>query len=57
MGLFDDSVVWLYLFLLPLQLVNDFVWHTVPAVRVLPPISIRPSILALASPHPSCEDD
>ncbi|KAJ7839936.1 Bestrophin, RFP-TM, chloride channel-domain-containing protein [Mycena olivaceomarginata] len=27
-------VVWLYLFLLPLQLVNDFVWHTVPAVSL-----------------------
>ncbi|KAJ7624044.1 Bestrophin, RFP-TM, chloride channel-domain-containing protein [Mycena polygramma] len=27
-------VVWLYLFLLPLQLVNDFGWHTVPAVSV-----------------------
>ncbi|KAF7358756.1 hypothetical protein MSAN_01214600 [Mycena sanguinolenta] len=27
-------VVWLYLFLLPLQLVNDFGWHTVPAVCV-----------------------
>jgi len=27
-------VVWLYLFLLPLQLVNDFEWHTVPAVCV-----------------------
>ncbi|KAJ7264537.1 hypothetical protein B0H12DRAFT_1230726 [Mycena haematopus] len=27
-------VVWLYLFLLPLQLVNDFGWHTVPAVRL-----------------------
>ncbi|KAJ6566616.1 Bestrophin, RFP-TM, chloride channel-domain-containing protein [Mycena capillaripes] len=27
-------VVWLYLFLLPLQLVNDFEWHTVPAVMV-----------------------
>ncbi|KAF7358772.1 hypothetical protein MSAN_01216200 [Mycena sanguinolenta] len=30
----DFSVVWLYLFLLPLQLVNDFGWHTVPAVCV-----------------------
>ncbi|KAJ7616740.1 hypothetical protein B0H17DRAFT_1115180 [Mycena rosella] len=29
-----DSVVWLYLFLLPLQLVSDFEWHTVPAVAV-----------------------
>ncbi|KAJ7447443.1 UPF0187-domain-containing protein [Mycena latifolia] len=28
------SVVWLYLFLLPLQLVSDFEWHTVPAVGV-----------------------
>ncbi|KAF8147961.1 Bestrophin, RFP-TM, chloride channel-domain-containing protein [Mycena galopus ATCC 62051] len=28
------SVVWLYLFMLPLQLVNDFGWHTVPAVCV-----------------------
>ncbi|KAF7358768.1 hypothetical protein MSAN_01215800 [Mycena sanguinolenta] len=27
-------VVWLYLFLLPLQLVNEFGWHTVPAVCV-----------------------
>ncbi|KAJ7455462.1 Bestrophin, RFP-TM, chloride channel-domain-containing protein [Mycena latifolia] len=27
-------VVWLYLFLLPLQLVSDFEWHTVPAVAV-----------------------
>ncbi|KAJ7133985.1 Bestrophin, RFP-TM, chloride channel-domain-containing protein [Mycena crocata] len=27
-------VVWLYLFLLPLQLVGDFQWHTVPAVSV-----------------------
>ncbi|KAJ6563237.1 Bestrophin, RFP-TM, chloride channel-domain-containing protein [Mycena sp. CBHHK59/15] len=27
-------VVWLYLFLLPLQLVSDFGWHTVPAVSV-----------------------
>ncbi|KAJ7473083.1 Bestrophin, RFP-TM, chloride channel-domain-containing protein [Mycena galericulata] len=27
-------VVWLYLFLLPLQLVSDFGWHTVPAVLV-----------------------
>jgi len=27
-------VVWLYLFLLPLQLVNDFGWHTVPAVCI-----------------------
>ncbi|KAJ6549263.1 Bestrophin, RFP-TM, chloride channel-domain-containing protein [Mycena vulgaris] len=27
-------VVWLYLFLLPLQLVSDFQWHTVPAVSV-----------------------
>ncbi|KAJ7436341.1 Bestrophin, RFP-TM, chloride channel-domain-containing protein [Mycena latifolia] len=27
-------VVWLYLFLLPLQLVSDFVWHTIPAVSV-----------------------
>ncbi|KAJ7648850.1 Bestrophin, RFP-TM, chloride channel-domain-containing protein [Mycena rosella] len=27
-------VVWLYLFLLPLQLVGDFGWHTVPAVSV-----------------------
>ncbi|KAJ7737253.1 Bestrophin, RFP-TM, chloride channel-domain-containing protein [Mycena maculata] len=26
--------VWLYLFLLPFQLVNDFGWHTVPAVCV-----------------------
>ncbi|KAJ7737865.1 UPF0187-domain-containing protein [Mycena maculata] len=28
------STVWLYLFLLPFQLVNDFKWHTVPAVCV-----------------------
>ncbi|KAJ7619496.1 Bestrophin, RFP-TM, chloride channel-domain-containing protein [Roridomyces roridus] len=28
------STVWLYLFLLPFQLVNDFGWHTVPAVCV-----------------------
>ncbi|KAJ7482182.1 Bestrophin, RFP-TM, chloride channel-domain-containing protein [Mycena galericulata] len=28
------STVWLYLFLLPFQLVNDFHWHTVPAVCV-----------------------
>jgi len=27
-------VVWLYLFLLPFQLVSDFGWHTVPAVGV-----------------------
>ncbi|KAJ7098967.1 Bestrophin, RFP-TM, chloride channel-domain-containing protein [Mycena epipterygia] len=27
-------VVWLYLFMLPLQLVSDFGWHTVPAVAV-----------------------
>ncbi|KAK7036213.1 Bestrophin, RFP-TM, chloride channel-domain-containing protein [Favolaschia claudopus] len=27
-------VVWLYLFLLPLQLVDDFQWHTVPAVCI-----------------------
>ncbi|KAJ7617111.1 UPF0187-domain-containing protein [Roridomyces roridus] len=27
-------VVWMYLFLLPLQLVSDFGWHTVPAVCV-----------------------
>ncbi|KAJ7889751.1 Bestrophin, RFP-TM, chloride channel-domain-containing protein [Mycena leptocephala] len=31
---FLSSVVWLYLFLLPFQLVNDFDWHTVPAVCV-----------------------
>ncbi|KAJ6562810.1 UPF0187-domain-containing protein [Mycena vulgaris] len=28
------STVWLYLFLLPFQLVNDFGWHTVPAVGI-----------------------
>ncbi|KAJ6479369.1 hypothetical protein DFH09DRAFT_1292765 [Mycena vulgaris] len=27
-------VVWLYLFLLPLQLVSDFQWHTVPAFHI-----------------------
>ncbi|KAJ7921179.1 UPF0187-domain-containing protein [Mycena leptocephala] len=27
-------VVWLYLFLLPLQLVGEFGWHTVPAVAI-----------------------
>ncbi|KAJ6492270.1 hypothetical protein C8R45DRAFT_1096290 [Mycena sanguinolenta] len=32
-------VVWLYLFLLPLQLVNDFGWHTVPAARL--PINLH----------------
>ncbi|KAF7327369.1 hypothetical protein MKEN_00314500 [Mycena kentingensis (nom. inval.)] len=26
--------VWLYLFLLPFQLMNDFSWHTVPAVAI-----------------------
>jgi ion channel-forming bestrophin family protein len=26
--------VWLYLFLLPIQLVSDFGWHTVPAVSI-----------------------
>ncbi|KAJ7921177.1 Bestrophin, RFP-TM, chloride channel-domain-containing protein [Mycena leptocephala] len=29
-----SHVVWLYLFLLPLQLVDDFGWHTVPALSV-----------------------
>ncbi|KAJ7231320.1 UPF0187-domain-containing protein [Mycena rebaudengoi] len=29
-----DSVVWLYLFLLPIQLVSTFAWHTIPAVTV-----------------------
>jgi predicted membrane chloride channel (bestrophin family) len=33
------STVWLYLFLLPFQLVSEFGWHTVPAVR---PVSSYP---------------
>ncbi|KAJ7468696.1 Bestrophin, RFP-TM, chloride channel-domain-containing protein [Mycena latifolia] len=28
------STVWLYLFLLPFQLVSEFAWHTVPAVSI-----------------------
>ncbi|KAK7029857.1 Bestrophin, RFP-TM, chloride channel-domain-containing protein [Favolaschia claudopus] len=28
------STVWLYLFLLPFQLINQFGWHTVPAVTI-----------------------
>ncbi|KAJ7352680.1 hypothetical protein DFH08DRAFT_991665 [Mycena albidolilacea] len=37
-SLCTDSIfkhtVWLYLFLLPFQLVSEFGWHTVPAVSI-----------------------